>query len=275
MIRTAVVKPSFAPSMKASYTFIFFLIPATMNPTMMDSSRMEATEMLTLSTIIALSCMKPHTTAAMKAHTPPRVSSNVRLNRFIFWYSDVMMTPASVATVVASSMGMNTSVGCAAPCCARYERIDTGMMVSPDVFSTRNIIIGFVAVSFFVFSSCICSIAFSPSGVAALSSPSMFAEMFMKMEPVAGCPFGISGNSLVNTGDSTRANRFTMPARSPIFMMPSHSASIPVSPNEISKAFFDVSKVESIMAGNTLTSPMKISLHSPTTKAMTKKAIQI
>ena len=85
----------------------------------------------------------------------------------------------------------------------------------------------------------------------------------------------MSGNSLVNTGESTRASRLTSPARSPIFMMPSHRASIPVSPMDISKAFFEVSKVESIIAGKTLTSPKKISLHSPTTKAMTKNAIQI
>ena len=117
--------------------------------------------------------------------------------------------------------------------------------------------------------------ALRPRGVAALSNPSMLAEIFMKMEPVAGCPLGISGKSLVNTGERTRASTLTSPARSPIFMMPSHKASMPVSPMEISKAFFDVSKVESIIAGNTLTSPKNISLHSPTTKAMTKKAIQI
>ena len=62
----------------------------------------------------------------------------------------------------------------------------TGMMVSPLVLSTRNMIMGLVAVSFFVFSSCSCSMAFSPSGVAALSRPSMLAAMFMKMLPVAG-----------------------------------------------------------------------------------------
>ena len=57
----------------------------------------------------------------------------------------------------------------------------TGMMVRPEVFSTRNIIIGLVAVSFFGFSSCMLSIAFRPNGVAALSSPSMLAAMFMKI----------------------------------------------------------------------------------------------
>ena len=146
---------------------------------------------------------------------------------------------------------MKISVGCAAPSCARYTNIEIGISVSPEVFSTRNMIMGFVAVSFFVFSSCSCSIAFRPNGVAALSSPSMFAAMFMKIEPVTGCPLGISGNSFVNIGLSMRANTFTTPPFSPIFMMPSQSDKTPVSPSEISKAVFDDENVESIIAGKT------------------------
>ena len=127
----------------------------------------------------------------------------------------------------------------------------TGMSVSPEVFSTKNIIIGLDAVSFFVFSSCICSIAFSPKGVAALSSPNMLAAMFMKIEPVTGCPFGMSGNSFVNTGDNTLANTLTTPPFSPTFITPSQSDKTPVRPSEISNAVFDEENVESIIAGNT------------------------
>ena len=58
-------------------------------------------------------------------------------------------------------------------------------------------------------------------------------------------------------------------------MIPNQRASIPVSPMEISKALFAVSNVESIMAGNTLTSPNKHSFANPTIKAMTKNAIHI
>ena len=64
--------------------------------------------------------------------------------------------------------------------------IDIGIRVRPLVFMTRNMIIGFEAVSFLGFNSCSCSIAFRPRGVAALSNPSMFAAMFMKIEPVTG-----------------------------------------------------------------------------------------
>ena len=113
--------------------------------------------------------------------------------------------PASVEKNVASRMGINTSVGCAAPIWALYTNIEIGISVRPLVFSTRNMIMGFVAVTFsssafsavmlpisrfvliwsFLISSN-CSIAFRPSGVAALSRPSMFAAMFMKIEPVTG-----------------------------------------------------------------------------------------
>ena len=172
-------------------------------------------------------------------------------------------------------MGMKMSVGCAAPSCERYTMMLTGIKVSPEVLRTRNIIIGLVAVSFFVFSSCSCSIAFNPNGVAALSRPSMLAAMFIKIEPVTGCPFGMSGNNLENTGESMRAKTLMTPPRSPIFMIPSHKESTPVSPNEISKAVLDESNVEFIMAGNTSMSPMKTILAKAMTKARMKNETQI
>lgn len=87
--------------------------------------------------------------------------------------------------------------------------------------------------------------ALRPVGVAALSRPSMLAAMFIKMLPMAGWFLGMSGNNRVNTGLSKRASAFTAPAFSPIFMMPSHKASTPVRPRDVSKAVFDVSNVES------------------------------
>jgi len=148
-------------------------------------------------------------------------------------------------------------------------------MVRPEVLSTRNMIIGFEAVSFFLLSSCNPSIAFSPKGVAALSSPSILAEMFMKMLPTTGCPFGMSGKSLAKTGPSRRERALTTPPFSPIFITPSQRESTPVRPREISKAVFEVSKVESMMAGKTETSPIKMSLMRAMTKATAKNAIQI
>ena len=161
------------------------------------------------------------------------------------------MIPVNVEKNVAKRIGMKISVGFAAPNCARYTMILTGINVNPDVFNTKNIIIGLVAVSFLGFNSCICSIAFNPIGVAALSSPNILAAMFMNILPVTGCPFGISGNNLVNTGERIRANTLTTPPFSPIFMIPNHNESTPVNPKDISKAVFDVSNVEFMIAGNT------------------------
>ena len=96
------------------------------------------------------------------------------------------ISATSVAKYVVSRMGRNTSAGLAAPSCARYTMMLIGMSVSPDVFSTRNMICAFVAVSFSGFNVCSSFMALSPSGVAALSSPSMLAEKFMMIEPSAG-----------------------------------------------------------------------------------------
>ena len=183
--------------------------------------------------------------------------------------------PARVEKKVAMSMGINISVGCAAPICALYTIMLTGIKVSPEVLSTKNMIMEFDAVSFFAFSSCKPSIAFKPKGVAALSKPSMLAAMFIKMLPYTGCPLGNSGNNLLNTGLSTRAMAFTTPPFSPIFITPSQSESTPVKPNDISKAVFDEAKVESIIAGNTATSPINTSFTNAMTKAIAKKAIQM
>ena len=132
--------------------------------------------------------------------------------------------PARVEKKVASSIGTKMSVGCSAPICALYTIMLTGMSVSPLVLSTRNIIIGLDAVSFFLFKSCNCSIAFRPKGVAALSRPSILAAIFMKIEPVTGCPLGMSGNRRTNTGLSILARIFTTPPFSPIFIIPSQYA---------------------------------------------------
>ena len=58
-------------------------------------------------------------------------------------------------------------------------------------------------------------------------------------------------------------------------MMPIHNDSTPVSPREISKAFLADSKVEFMMAGNTLASPTNNSLPAAMRNAMPKNATQI
>ena len=218
-----------------------------MNSVMMPKSiRFDAT-LVTVPIVLLSICPNPHIVRPTNATSPPMVISSTGCSRLMRCQSEVMMIPAMVATLVANRMGMKTSVGVCAPLAARKARIVVGMMVSPEVLSTKNMIIGLVAVSFLTLSSCICAMARSPVGVAALSSPNMFEAMFMKMLPNTGWPLGMSGKSLEKTGLNPRAKTLTTPAFSPIFMMPSQSDSTPVSPNDTSKAFFEESKVLSTM----------------------------
>ena len=113
------MKPSFAPSVKASYTFIFLKRPATIKPVMMLMSKTAAMDMLVVFIVAASSCMNPQTMAAHTAHMPPRASTNVRLKRLTCWNNDVTITPTKVAINVVIRIGIKTSVGCAAPSCAR------------------------------------------------------------------------------------------------------------------------------------------------------------
>ncbi len=64
--------------------------------------------------------------------------------------------------------------------------IAVGTTVMAEALITRNRIWSLLAVSGRGLSSCSSFIALSPSGVAALSRPSMFAERFITIEALAG-----------------------------------------------------------------------------------------
>lgn len=61
-----------------------------------------------------------------------------------------------------------------------------GIMVTEDVFITKNVIILREATSLFWFSSFNFSMAFIPNGVAALPSPNIFITIFEDIYPIAG-----------------------------------------------------------------------------------------
>ncbi len=151
----------------------------------------------------------------------------------------------------------------------------TGIRVSPDAFSTRNMIMALLAVSLSLFSSWSWVIALSPRGVAALSSPSRLAAIFIIMDPLAGWPLGISGNSRLKSGPTAFDIRLTIPPDSPTFISPIHRVITPVSPRDISNPVLAMSKVLFIISGKIDTSPMKIKRNSPTIKAMIKNATQM
>ena len=113
------------------------------------------------------------TMIAVRLPTHARITGSRRRMR---WRSATAMKATSVPAKVAMSVGMKMSEGSLAPRIARCAITLTGINVKPAVFSTRYMSCASVAVSFTGFSSCRLAIAFSPIGVAALSSPRMLAE---------------------------------------------------------------------------------------------------
>ena len=156
----------------------------------------------------------------------------------------------------------------------RIAITEVGISVMPAVLSTRNMIIGLLATSLTGLTSCSSRMAFRPSGVAALSSPSMLALKFITMLPPAGWPRGMSGNRRRNSGSRPRANSVIMPACSPIFMMPSHRLITPTRPSEMSKPVLAVSNRPVSTSVKMATSPCA-SLTSATTKPIRMKATQM
>ena len=216
-----------------------------------------------------------HTRPPINNPSPPKNRIRFRWRILIFCRTQTAKIATKVDVNVASMIGRNTSDGFAAPNCARYIMMVIGIKVSPEALMHKNITMELLADSLFGFNSCNCCMAFNPIGVAALSSPSKFADRFMKIEPVTGWSLGISGKSLLNTGAANRANACITPPFSPIFMMPSQSDKIPVNPNEISKPVLAEAKEALIISVKTAVSPPMTNLPIATTKAIKKKAIQI
>ena len=125
-------------------------------------------------------------TSATNSVKPPSVPRITLSHNLICWISATETKPVIAAKNVANKMGRKTSAGLAAPSWARYVMMLTGTKVKPLVTSTMNIIIGLEARFLSGLVSCISRNACKPSGVAALSIPSIVALMFISIEPNAG-----------------------------------------------------------------------------------------
>src|SRR6185295_493226 len=90
--------------------------------------------------------------------------------------AETMNMAAIVATKVTIMLGTNISVGLEAFKEALTAITPTGIRLKPAACRQRNMIWELEAVSLLGFSSCRLSIAFSPKGVLALSSPRRLAE---------------------------------------------------------------------------------------------------
>ena len=130
------------------------------------------------------------------------------------------------------------TVGRAAPAAARIAIAVAGINCTELVLIAKKVHIAFEATPGRGFNDSKSRIARSPSGVAAFPSPSMFAAIFISIEPIAGWSGGTSGNNRCISGRNPYAMRCTRPARSAKRIMPSHSAMIPHNPIAIVTAVF-------------------------------------
>ncbi|MEY2543827.1 MAG: hypothetical protein QOE81_1288, partial [Verrucomicrobiota bacterium] len=96
----------------------------------------------------------------------------------------------STATVAAQSVAKNAvptiTVGRAEPAAARIAMAVAGINCTELVLIAKNVHIAFDATPGRGFNDSKSRIARNPSGVAAFPSPSMFAAMFINIEPIAG-----------------------------------------------------------------------------------------
>ena len=160
-----------------------------------------------------------------------------------------MIIAVMVPTKVTIIQGRKTSVGSDAFCAALTAITLTGIKFKPAACKQRNMICELDATSLVGLSSCKLSMAFNPKGVAALSNPSRFAEKFMIMCPMDGCPLGISGKSLEKKGPTMRDNNLIPPALSAMLIKPINRAKIPTSFKQISTATQQVSIMPSNLSG--------------------------
>ncbi len=82
---------------------------------MTDSRMRLLTTEVTVAMVVRSIWLKPSMMAPTKTQRPRRMASMDGVKMLMRDQVAVMMMPQSVAIVVASRMGMNTSVGCAAP----------------------------------------------------------------------------------------------------------------------------------------------------------------
>src|SRR5690625_2845889 len=265
-------KPSLAPSMNASYIAIRFHAPTsrkammTLNKVRLPSSDDTAAMAAVLS--VARNAMNPPRTRAMLP-SQARTTGSCSRRRCM---TATLSSPTSEDADVASKMGRKTSVGSAAPCCARYMKIVTGSTVRDEAFSTRKRIWALVAVFGSGFRLCRACIARRPMGAAALSRPRPLAAKSSVMRPSAGCPEGTPGMSRRNRGASSRPSSSISPAASAMRRKPSHRVNVP---NRRIIRLTESSAMSNRLVtsrAKTSASPRKIHWYSAASAAIRKKA---
>ena len=152
---------------------------------------------------------------------------------------------AMVATNVAIMQGTKISVALADFKDALAAIIVTGIRVKPAACKHKNMTCALVAVSFSGFNSCKLCMVLIPNGVAALSKFSKLAEKFIIINPMDGCPLGISGKIRVKNGPIMRDKTFIPPAFSAMVKKPINKAITPIKLIQISTAVLQVAMMPS------------------------------
>ena len=154
----------------------------------------------------------------------------------------------TVAQPLANQVVKKMPAGSSEPRETRSAIIPDGKIASADVLIARNIAIAFVAVPGRLLSLSSSCIALMPNGVAAFTSPSMLADMFMTMAPMAGLPLGMLGNRNRMRGLTARAIESIAPASSTTFISPRKNVIEPTSPMASSTALLADVRTPSVNA---------------------------
>ena len=152
--------------------------------------------------------------------------------------------PTKVAVPLAIHVGKRMPAASLEPRDARSPITPVGSMARPAVLMARKRTIALLAVPFSLFRVSSCSIARIPNGVAALPSPSMFADMLRIIALMAGWSGGIPGKRRFITGPRALAKRRIRPPSSATRIKPKKNAMTPTRPI----ASVTASRAESIRA---------------------------
>lgn len=164
MMRMAVVNPSLAPSIKASYTLIFFHNPQRIKK-QDDGEKYYIGNQCGIDSHVLAAYLGEQVDKSGKEQADATDQNEDRFIQQVYPLCNADGNHTDSGGNGSGNQCRDEDVGgCAAPICERYIMMLTGININPEVFSTRNIIIGLVAVSFFGLSSEVLSWLSAPLG---------------------------------------------------------------------------------------------------------------
>ena len=196
------LEPFLSPPIKALYMFIRF--PAGNQEHCYNTEKQKLATNPEYNSTCSFGREEKTTMPPIIAPIPNNHDTSTLSNSFILCLIHNATMPTRVDINVARSIGKKTSVGLDAPACARYINY-----AYRDKTKTRRIehqehnhsISGRVLLGVEILKLLH---RLKSQGVAALSRPNIFADTFMNIDPIAGCPLGTPGNRRQNNGLTRR-----------------------------------------------------------------------